>query len=177
MEQSRRVLSRSNGPSDASILFVGEAPGRLGAQRTGIPFYGDRTGERFEQLLAAMEWTRDDVFITNAVLCNPRDDTGNNDVPNRVEIANCQSLLVATIDALNPNLVISLGNVALRALNTIREHGLLLRDSVGKIFPWHGRHLGVLYHPGPRTQVHRSWDLQVSDAVAIAKRARERQWT
>src|SRR5260370_8837994 len=81
MSLSRRVLGDLNGPWDSKIMFVAEAPGRLGAERTGIPLFGDRTGDRFEELLGAMRWNRRDVFITNAVLCNPRDMKGNNGSP------------------------------------------------------------------------------------------------
>ena len=58
------------------MLFVAEAPGRLGADRTGIPLYGDRTGENFQTLLGNIGWKREQVFITNAVLCNPKQETG-----------------------------------------------------------------------------------------------------
>ena len=47
------ILGASNGPLDARLLIVGEAPGRLGAARTGVPFQGDRSGERLEGLLQA----------------------------------------------------------------------------------------------------------------------------
>ena len=76
MAESRRVLSDLNGNWGAKALFVAEAPGRLGAQLTGIPLSQDRTGMRFEGLLKAMKWNRSSVFITNAVLCNPRDGGG-----------------------------------------------------------------------------------------------------
>ncbi len=46
-----RVLSEKNGSIDSKIIFIGEAPGRLGADRTGIPFYGDQAGKNFERLL------------------------------------------------------------------------------------------------------------------------------
>src|SRR5579859_4259796 len=54
MTCSRRVLSDLNGHWNADIVFVAEAPGRLGAEKTGIPLFGDRTGDRFEELLRAM---------------------------------------------------------------------------------------------------------------------------
>ena len=69
-----RVLSEKNGNIDSKVIFIGEAPGRLGADRTGIPFYGDQAGKNFEWLLQFAGVTRQQVFITNAVLCNPRDE-------------------------------------------------------------------------------------------------------
>src|SRR5215217_5634121 len=47
MAGRRRVLSRANGSPGALVLFIGEAPGRLGGERTGIPFSGDQTGRDF----------------------------------------------------------------------------------------------------------------------------------
>ncbi len=171
MECSHRVLSDHNGNWRAEILFVAEAPGRLGAEVTGIPLFGDRTGDRFEEILKRMNLRRGDVFITNAVLCNPRDEAGNNDTPSRSEINNCTSFLKRTIEYVNPTLVIALGRVALEALNKIDAHGLTLKDSVGCLHDWNGRRLGVLYHPGPRTAIHRPWKLQLEDAYNLARLA------
>src|ERR1051326_4652051 len=67
------VLSRQNGSLHPAVMFIAEAPGRRGADRTGIPLVGDLSGRNFDLLLAATGLTRDEIFITNAVLCNPRE--------------------------------------------------------------------------------------------------------
>jgi uracil-DNA glycosylase family 4 len=164
---SRKVLSDRNGDWSAEILFVAEAPGRLGAEVTGIPLFGDRTGDRFDEILAHMKLRRSDVFLTNVVLCNPRDNAGNNDTPTRLEINNCFSFLKRTIQYVDPTVVIALGRVALEALKRIDGHGLSLKESGGRLHSWNGRHLGVLYHPGPRTAIHRPWKLQLEDAKKL----------
>src|SRR5208282_986895 len=105
--------------------------------------------------------------------CNPRNEAGNNDVPSRIEILNCSSFLKRTIEVVNPILVIALGRVALESLRLIERHDFDLRGSTGKIKSWAGRNLGVLYHPGPRTVVHRSWQKQLADARRLAKLAGE----
>src|SRR5438046_3124119 len=81
MEGRTRVLGPANGPMSARILFVAEAPGRFGGDRSGVPLSGDRTGRTFTELLGAAGLRRDEIFITNAVLCNPRDHAGRNDRP------------------------------------------------------------------------------------------------
>src|SRR5207245_2096744 len=96
MQCSRKVLSDLNGSWSAQIMFIAEAPGRLGAEITGIPLFGDRSGDRFQELLKVMKLARSDVFITNAVLCNPRDEKGNNDTPTKSEIRKCSALLKRT---------------------------------------------------------------------------------
>ena len=78
MEGRLRVLSRAMALSQAAVLLVGEAPGRLGAGQSGVPFAGDESGRRLDALLAAARWQRDEFFITNAVLCNPLDGHGRN---------------------------------------------------------------------------------------------------
>lgn len=173
MKSSRKVLSERNGDWKADVMFVAEAPGRLGAEVTGVPLFGDRTGDRFEELLSAMNWSRSRVFITNAVLCNPRNEQGNNDLPSTREIVQCSCFLSRTLAAVNPRLVIALGRVALGALALIQPHEITLRGSAGQMMPWGERYLGVLYHPGPRTQVHKKWPDQVRDAKEIARLAKD----
>lgn len=72
MCDSARVLSFAAGNLNAAVLFIGEAPGRLGADQTEIPFHGDVSGNNFEGLLAFAGLSRDAVFVTNAAICNLR---------------------------------------------------------------------------------------------------------
>ena len=81
MEGSKRVLNRAAGALNATIMFIGEAPGRLGADASEIPFHGDKAGHNFEELLEGASLSRADIFVTNAVLCNPKDENGNNAPP------------------------------------------------------------------------------------------------
>jgi len=158
-----RVLSEKNGNIDSKVIFIGEAPGRLGADRTGIPFYGDQAGQNFERLLQFAGLTRQQVFITNAVLCNPRDKKGNNSAPNKEEVRNCSLHLSILIDIIAPELIIPLGQCALSSLNIIEAHKIELRQDVRKPSKW-GKYLVVpMYHPGPRSAVHRSFTDQKGD--------------
>lgn len=165
----RKVLSPANGSVNSQVLFVAEAPGRLGADRTGIPLHGDRTGDNFEALLGNVGWQREQVFITNAVLCNPQDDDGTNGTPTADEIANCSAYLEMVLALVQPDVVVTLGATALDALSLLAPHGLVLRDAVGRVVPWGGRQLFPLYHPGPRAMVHRSLAKQRSDFMSLAK--------
>jgi uracil-DNA glycosylase family 4 len=164
-----KVLSEANGNIKSNILFVAEAPGRLGADRTGIPLYGDKTGDNFEALLGNVGWKRDQIFITNAVLCNPRKEDGNNSTPTQEEIRNCSCYLSMTINLVQPEVVVSLGISALQALDYISPHSLNLKENVGHPQPWGGRVLFPLYHPGPRALVHRSLLNQRADFMVLAK--------
>ena len=165
----RKVLSPANGSVESRVLFIAEAPGRLGADRTGVPLHGDRTGDNFEALLGNVGWQREQVFITNAVLCNPQDDDGTNGTPTADEIANCSAYLEMVVALVQPDVVVTLGATALDALTLIAPHGLVLRKAVAKLVPWDGRQLFPLYHPGPRAMVHRPRVKQRSDFMALAK--------
>lgn len=163
MEGRRRVLGAGNGPIDATVLFVAEAPGRLGGERTGVPLAGDRSGDAFEGLLAAAGLVRDAVFVTNAVLCNPRDGAGRNARPSAGEVRACRTLLGATIEVVDPAVVVALGTVALAALGAIAPHGVGLAAGVGTPVAWGGRWLVPLYHPGARAQIRRPLAAQRED--------------
>jgi uracil-DNA glycosylase family 4 len=164
-----KVLSIANGNIDSKVLFVAEAPGRLGADRTGIPLHGDKTGDNFENLLGNIGWNRGQIFITNAILCNPREDNGTNGTPTREEIANCSSYLEMIINLIRPEAIVSLGATALEALDLIAPHGLQLQKDVATLISWSGTKLFPLYHPGPRATVHRSLSKQRSDFILLSK--------
>lgn len=167
MEGRRRVLGPANGPLDAHVLFVAEAPGRLGGDRTGVPLVSDQSGRNFTRLLQAAGWQRDDVFVTNAVLCNPRDAQGRNDAPAAAELRNCSPHLRDLLALLDPPYVVALGCAALAALALLAPHEAVLRRDVGLPVPWDGRTLIPLYHPGPRAQLHRPFAQQQEDFARL----------
>jgi DNA polymerase len=169
MEGRRRVLGPANGPLQAPVMFVAEAPGRFGAERTGVPLSGDQAGRAFEHLLACAGWTRQEVFVTNAVLCNPLDQQGRNRCPSARELDNCRRHLRAQIELVAPRLLVALGATALHTLDRIEPHGLRLSRDVGRAVPWHGRYLVALYHPGPRALVHRHLAQQEADFRALRR--------
>jgi uracil-DNA glycosylase family 4 len=168
MDGRTRAMGSGNGPLDARVLFVAEAPGRLGADRTGVPLSGDQTGRNFDALLAGAGIPHERVFVTNAVLCNPRTPDGRNDRPRAGEIANCSEHLRATIDLLDPPWVVSLGRAALDALGLIEPHDRVLAQAVGTATDWYGRRLVPLYHPGARALIRRPLALQAGDYAALA---------
>lgn len=159
----RPVLSDANGPAAARVMLVGEAPGRLGAGRTGIPFNGDATARRLDRFLAEAGLVREEVFLTNAVLCLPLDASGRNRPPSRREQANCLAWLRETVMTVDPGVVVAMGRVALVATDRLDHHGLGLSAVAEAPRTWFGRRLAVMYHPGARTQVHRSTALQQED--------------
>jgi uracil-DNA glycosylase family 4 len=167
MDGRTRVLGPANGPLDARVLFVAEAPGRLGADRTGVPLSADRSGRNFAEFLEAAGLDRARVFLTNAVLCNPRDVRGLNARPTAGELRRCSTHLADLVELLDPPWVVALGRVALDALHLIEPHDAVLANDVGRPIPWNGRTLVPLYHPGPRSVARRSRTRHLADYARL----------
>ncbi len=172
MNNSKRVLNGSCGPINAQAFFIGEAPGRLGADGSEIPFHGDVAGDNFERLLNQVGLSRYNIYITNAVLCNPKDDDGNNATPNLNEIKNCTNYLQQQIELVNPKIIVTLGATALKATSIIESHKISLKKDVRKSFNWFNRKLIPLYHPGQRAMAHRSFLNQLADYQFVAEKIR-----
>lgn len=167
------VLSSLNGSPTARIMFIGEAPGRKGADRTRVPFSGDQSGANFDRFLASIGLRREQIFITSAALCNPRSDSGANRKPTQKELANCSEFLRRTIELIDPRVIVTLGSVALEALKRIQYHELNLKESAGQIHSWHERTLVPIYHPSPQVLAsHRREAEQLQDYQVVAKAVR-----
>jgi DNA polymerase len=110
----RAQVVPGHGAAPATVAFVGLAPGRLGGDRTGIPFSGDRSGTLLRRMIARANLGG--VFITNVVRCNPRDGRGRNRDPSTREIANCREHLTAELEVVRPRIVVCLGAVAWREI-------------------------------------------------------------
>ena len=166
-------MSGRNGRAGARVMFVGEAPGRQGGDRTRVPFSGDQSGRNFSRYLASVGLTRDEIFITNAALCNPRSETGANRTPTSEEVSNCSDFLRSQIEVVSPRVVVTLGAVSLAALKTVEYHQLTLKENVGEVHAWGGRLLVPLYHPSPQVLAsHRREAAQLSDYKSVARALR-----
>ncbi|HEX8189600.1 MAG TPA: uracil-DNA glycosylase [Pyrinomonadaceae bacterium] len=164
------VLSAHNGRAGARVMFVGEAPGRQGGDRTRVPFSGDQSGRNFSRYLASIGLAREETFITNSALCNPRSATGANRRPTRLEVSNCSDFLRRQIEVVNPRVVVTLGAVALEALRAVEYHPFTLKENVGQVQSWRGRLLVPLYHPSPQVLAsHRREPQQLEDYRSVAR--------
>jgi uracil-DNA glycosylase family 4 len=168
------VLSELNGDATtARVMFVGEAPGRQGGDRTRVPFSGDQSGRNFARYLDSIKLTRASIFITNAALCNPRKESGANRKPSRAELANCSEFLRRQIALVDPPVVVTLGAVALDALRAVAYHEFTLKEFAGRVLRWDGRLLVPLYHPSPQVLAsHRRDEAQLRDYRAVARALR-----
>ena len=162
------VLSDLNGSPDARVMFIGEAPGRKGADRTRVPFSGDQSGANFDRFLNSIELTRQEIFITSAALCNPRSESGANRKPTQKELTNCSDFLRRTIELVDPRVIVTLGSVALEALKRIQYHDLSLKESAAQVHSWNNRVLVPIYHPSPQVLAsHRREAEQLRDYQVV----------
>ena len=127
------------GNPSADLIFVGEGPGAE-EDKQGLPFVG-RSGQLLDRLLAEeLGIGRDKCYIANCVKCRPP----NNRDPLPDEIEACNPFLEGQLAALDPKVVVTLGNFATRTLLQTTEGITKLR---GKAYPFRGGHLVPTFHP------------------------------
>ncbi len=108
------------GNADAKLMFIGEGPG-FDEDRQGRPFVG-RAGQLLDKIIAAMGFTRQEVFIGNMVKCHPMIDAsdpqkhGNDRAPKPEEIAFCRRYIERQISIISPDYIVALGGVAAKSL-------------------------------------------------------------
>ena len=118
--KSRNTIVLGYGDRDADIIFVGLAPGRNGADVTGIPFTKDPSGILFQEAMIKAGFSLENeptiekprlknVFVTNIVKCNPKDSKGNNRHPTKDEIQNCLSYFELEKQIIQPKVIVPLG--------------------------------------------------------------------
>ena len=91
---------------DSKIILIGLAPGLHGANKTGVPFTSDYSGEIIRKLLS--KFKLDDIFITNAIKCYPK-----NNKPSVIAINNCKVHTKRELDSLsNLRVIVTLGAIA-----------------------------------------------------------------
>lgn len=134
----RKHFVFGSGNENADVMFVGEAPGAHEDEQ-GQPFVG-AAGKLLTRILNAIDFTRDEVYITNILKCRPP----NNRDPRPEEIDACDAILKEQIRLVQPRLICALGRVAAQAL---LKRNSSIRTLRGRFHDCHGVKLLVTYHP------------------------------
>ena len=121
LADSRDRIAWGNGPADAAVLVVGEAPAAgdpdaadwAGGNRSGLAYTSRHSGRRIRTLLASVGV---DAFYTNAVKCFPADGEGSNREPTDAERSNCRTHLLTELDAVDPTVAVTTGKHATASL-------------------------------------------------------------
>jgi uracil-DNA glycosylase len=134
----RSTIVFGSGNPRAELVVIGEGPG-ADEDAQGLPFVG-RAGQLLTKMLESVQLSRNEVFITNAVLCRP---PGNRN-PEADELAACRPFLDAKLGVIQPKVVLALGSVATQALLQTKEAIGKLR---GRLHPFGNAVLIPTFHP------------------------------
>ena len=124
--QSRTQVVFGSGNPLAEILFIGEAPGAT-EDKQGIPFCG-MSGKVLDELLSSICLSRNDIFITNTILCRPPENRN----PTKEEVEHCRERLDQLIQIMKPKVIVTIGNFATERI--IEKTGI--KSIRGKIFEY-----------------------------------------
>jgi len=133
-----------SGNPQASVMFIGEAPGSE-EDRRGEAFVGP-SGQLLNKMLAAISLTRQDVYITNILPWRPP----GNRKPTVEEMAMFLPFIARHIELVNPRFIVLLGGTATSALLGMAEG---INRLQGRWFPYHAGSLGrdipalATFHP------------------------------
>ena len=135
---TRKHFVFGSGNPNADVLILGEGPGAEEDEQ-GLPFVG-RSGKLLTDILKAINFQRDDVYIANIVKCRPP----NNRLPLPSEMETCMPYLKKQIELIKPKLILCVGLTAAHALLKNKES---LTNMRGQVFEFEGKKLMVTYHP------------------------------
>jgi DNA polymerase len=139
LSETRTQVVFGVGDPGARLLFVGEGPGRE-EDLVGEPFVG-RSGKLLDRLVAEeLGLDRSRYYIANVVKCRPPQ----NRDPRPVEIESCRPYLDRQIELIDPAVVVTLGNFAMRLLLETTDG---IRRVRGRAYPFRSGHLVPTYHP------------------------------
>jgi len=138
LSQGRTQVVYGVGNPDADLMFIGEAPG-FHEDKQGEPFVG-AAGQLLNRVLADTGIERDEVYISNVVLCRP---PGNRD-PLPDELEACRPWLDERIAIIDPAVIVTLGNWATRY---ILGSNVSISRVRGQRFPRNGRTVIPTFHP------------------------------
>ncbi|MBA3733046.1 uracil-DNA glycosylase [Patescibacteria group bacterium] len=112
-QRNKYIPVIGEGSIKASIMFIGEAPGKNEAQK-GKPFSG-ASGKVLNELLESINLNRDDVYITNIVKDRPPENRN----PTKMEIELYAPFLNKQIEIIKPKVIATLGRIP---MNYIMEY-------------------------------------------------------
>lgn len=126
------------GDPHADLIIIGEAPGR-DEDKEGEPFVG-RAGQLLDKILAAINFEREEVYITNILKSRPP----RNRNPKQAEIEAHLPVLYKQVALIRPKIILAVGKVA---GNTLLDRSSSLSTLRDKEHDFYGTPLFVTYHP------------------------------
>ena len=155
-EGEKKILVHGEGEIGARVMLVGEAPGEQETLQ-GRPFVG-KAGKNLNEFLELAGMERGELYVTNAVKFRPtkRSAAGRtvNRPPTREEVSLFLPWLRREIELVAPEVIVTLGNVPLRALTGPKAvigdvHGALQEADGLRLYPMY-HPASLIYNPGLR---------------------------
>jgi uracil-DNA glycosylase family 4 len=115
LAEGRTHIVHTEGNRKARLMFVGEAPG-ADEDAQARPFVG-RAGQLLTKIIEAIGFKREDVLIGNINRCRPP----GNRAPTPDEVLMCKPFLLREIAAARPDVIVVMGNTAMKNLLDIKE--------------------------------------------------------
>ncbi|HWS86899.1 MAG TPA: uracil-DNA glycosylase [Pyrinomonadaceae bacterium] len=138
LHQGRNTIVHTEGQTTARLMFVGEAPG-ADEDASGRPFVG-RAGQLLNKIIEAIGLKREDVLIGNVNRCRPP----GNRTPTTDEAHTCKPFLLREINIARPDVIVVLGNTAMKNLLDTKEGITRLR---GQFQDYRGIKVMPTFHP------------------------------
>jgi uracil-DNA glycosylase len=136
--EGRTNIVHTEGNRRARLMFVGEAPG-ADEDAQARPFVG-RAGQLLTKIIEAIGFKREDVLIGNVNRCRPP----GNRPPTQEEASICKPFLLREIAAVQPEVIVVLGNTAMRNLLDIKQGITRVR---GQFQDYQGVKVMPTFHP------------------------------
>lgn len=167
LARHRTKVVPGEGPENATLLFIGEAPGWYEDQ-SGRPFVGS-AGQFLEHLLGLINLKRNQVFIANVIKCRPPE----NRDPMPGEIQACSKWLERQLEVLKPSVVVTLGRYSMARYfpgeSISKVHGKAKR--IGNTVYFAMYHPAAALHQGSLRKVIEADILKLPAVLAEAKAA------
>jgi DNA polymerase len=138
LHQGRTKIVHTEGNRRARLMFVGEAPG-ADEDASGRPFVG-RAGQLLNKIIEAIGLKREDILIGNVNRCRPP----GNRTPTTEEARTCKPFLLREINIARPDVIVVLGNTAMKNLLDTKEGITRLR---GQFQDYRGIKVMPTFHP------------------------------
>jgi uracil-DNA glycosylase family 4 len=138
LHAERTHIVNSEGNRKARLMFVGEAPG-ADEDIQARPFVG-RAGQLLNKIIEAMGMKREEVLIGNVNRCRP----SQNRAPTLDEAKTCKPFLLREIAIVQPDVIVVMGNTAMKNLLDTKEGITKLR---GKFQDYRGIKVMPTFHP------------------------------
>lgn len=167
---SETTLVFGEGNAESLIMLIGEAPGGE-EEKLGRPFVG-KAGKNLDEFLLTVGIDRRRLYITNVVKYRPvgiSEKTGKkiNRTPSWEEMMDFMPLLKKEIEMVNPKLIVTLGNVPLRAL--MNSKSITIGTYHGKEIDIDGHKVYPLYHPASVIYNRTLKEIYIDDVKGIKK--------